>query len=102
MKLRYMIIGAGGVGGPVGAYLSKSGADTTLIARGKHLAVLQEHGLTLVSGENERESIPVKAIDIDGFLRGTGTGSCGPDVLPQYTVDGRKELAYSFVIVPIK
>ena len=51
MKLRYMIIGAGGVGGPVGAYLSKSGADTTLIARGKHLAVLQEHGLTLVSGE---------------------------------------------------
>lgn len=42
------------------------------------------------------------AIDIDGFLRGTGTGSCGPDVLPQYTVDGRKELAYSFVIVPIK
>ena len=65
MKLRYMIIGAGGVGGPVGAYLSKSGADTTLIARGKHLAVLQEHGLTLVSGENERESIPVKAIDMD-------------------------------------
>ena len=42
------------------------------------------------------------AIDIDGFLRGTGTGSCGPDVLPQYAVDGRQELAYSFVIVPIK
>lgn len=42
------------------------------------------------------------AIDIDGFLRGTGTGSCGPDVLPQYAVDGREELAYSFVIVPIK
>ena len=42
------------------------------------------------------------AIDIDGFLRGTGTGSCGPDVLPQYTVDGRKELSYSFVIIPIK
>ena len=33
----YMIIGAGGVGGPVGAYLSKSGADTTLIARGSIL-----------------------------------------------------------------
>ena len=42
------------------------------------------------------------AIDIDGFLRGTGPGSCGPDVLPQYAVDGRNELAYSFVIVPIK
>ena len=76
MKLRYMIIGAGGVGGPVGAYLSKSGADTTLIARGKHLAVLQEHGLTLVSGENERESIPVKAIDMDGFLAAREQGVC--------------------------
>ena len=41
-------------------------------------------------------------IDIDGFLRGTGTGSCGPDVLPKYAIDGRKELSYSFVIIPIK
>lgn len=81
MKLRYMIIGAGGVGGPVGAYLSKSGADTTLIARGKHLAVLQEHGLTLVSGENERESIPVKAIDMDGFLAAREQGAPAPDVI---------------------
>lgn len=81
MKLRYMIIGAGGVGGPVGAYLSKSGADTTLIARGKHLAVLQEHGLTLVSGENERESIPVKAIDMDGFLAAREQGASAPDVI---------------------
>ena len=81
MKLRYMIIGAGGVGGPVGAYLSKSGADTTLIARGKHLAVLQEHGLTLVSGENERESIPVKAIDMDGFLAAREQGVPAPDVI---------------------
>lgn len=68
MKLRYMIIGGRGVGGAVGAYLSKSGADTTLIARGKHLAVLQEHGLTLVSGENGARELPVKAIDMDGFL----------------------------------
>ena len=81
MKLRYMIIGAGGVGGPVGAYLSKSGADTTLIARGKHLAVMQEHGLTLVSGENERESIPVKAIDMDGFLAAREQGAPAPDVI---------------------
>ena len=81
MKLRYMIIGAGGVGGPVGAYLSKSGADTTLIARGKHLAVLQEHGLTLVSGEKERESIPVKAIDMDGFLAAREQGAPAPDVI---------------------
>lgn len=42
------------------------------------------------------------ALCIDGFVRGTGSGSCGPQVLEQYLLDGRKELKYSFVIVPIK
>ena len=41
-------------------------------------------------------------LNIDGFLRGTGTGSCGPDVLDKYAVDGSKGLAYSFVIIPVK
>lgn len=39
-------------------------------------------------------------INIDGFTRGTGTGSCGPDVLPQFVVDGRKELEFSFFMMP--
>ena len=33
MTLRYMIIGAGGTGAPLGAFLAKNGADVTLIAR---------------------------------------------------------------------
>ncbi len=81
MNLHYMIIGAGGVGGPIGAYLAKSGVDTTLIARGRHLAAMQARGLTLVSGENERESIPVKAIDMDGYLAQREQGASGPDVI---------------------
>ena len=40
-------------------------------------------------------------INIDGFTRGTGTGSCGPDVLPQFVVDGRKELEFSFYMMPV-
>ena len=32
MTLRYMIIGAGGTGAPLGAFLAKNGADVTLIA----------------------------------------------------------------------
>lgn len=42
------------------------------------------------------------ALCIDGFVRGTGSGSCGPQVLDQYLLDGRKELKYSFTISPIK
>jgi len=42
------------------------------------------------------------AVNIDGFTRGTGTASCGPDVLPQFVVDGRKELEFSFYMMPAK
>lgn len=41
-------------------------------------------------------------VNIDGFTRGTGTGSCGPDVLPQFVVDGTKELEFSFYMMPAK
>ena len=36
--MRYIIYGAGAIGGTIGARLSKIGADVLLIARGKHLA----------------------------------------------------------------
>ena len=35
--MKYLIIGAGGTGGPLGFYLTKAGKDVTLIARGAHL-----------------------------------------------------------------
>ncbi|XOV83963.1 MAG: ketopantoate reductase family protein [bacterium] len=47
--MRYVIYGAGGIGGVVGARLFASGADTTLIARGEHGRVLRQRGLRLVA-----------------------------------------------------
>jgi hypothetical protein len=41
-------------------------------------------------------------VTLDGFTRGTGTNSCGPETLPQYTIDLSKELTFNFVIVPDK
>lgn len=41
-------------------------------------------------------------INIDGFTRGTGTASCGPDILSKYEIDGSKGLEFSFNIVPVK
>ncbi|SBT51868.1 ketopantoate reductase family protein [Micromonospora auratinigra] len=45
--MRYVIIGAGAVGGTIGVRLGEAGRDVTLVARGAHLAAIREHGLTL-------------------------------------------------------
>ena len=47
------VVGAGAIGGLLGAHLSRAGQDVVLIARGPHLAAMQDHGLTVrgVGGE---------------------------------------------------
>jgi 2-dehydropantoate 2-reductase len=44
---RYFIIGAGAVGGLIGARLHMAGHDVTLTARGAHLAAMRSNGLTI-------------------------------------------------------
>lgn len=44
--MRYIIYGAGAIGGTIGARLFMDGQDVVLIARGEHLSRLQAHGLT--------------------------------------------------------
>ena len=45
--MRICIFGAGAIGAYIGAELSLAGADVTLIARGKHLKVMQDSGVTI-------------------------------------------------------
>ena len=45
--MKYVVYGAGAVGGVIGANLHKAGIDVTLVARGEHLAALQQRGLRL-------------------------------------------------------
>lgn len=47
--MRIAIVGAGGVGGYLGARFAAAGQHVALIARGAHLAALREDGLTLKS-----------------------------------------------------
>jgi 2-dehydropantoate 2-reductase len=47
--MRFVIYGAGGIGGAIGGRLHQAGHDVVLVARGRHLAALQDHGLTLRS-----------------------------------------------------
>ena len=45
--MKFLVIGAGGTGGPIAAHLKKGGADVDVIARGEHLKAIKERGLTV-------------------------------------------------------
>ncbi|TAJ20353.1 MAG: ketopantoate reductase family protein, partial [Dehalococcoidia bacterium] len=45
--MRYVVYGAGAVGGGIGGKLHQAGKDVVLIARGEHLRVMQTEGLRL-------------------------------------------------------
>jgi 2-dehydropantoate 2-reductase len=51
--MRYVIYGAGAIGGSLGAKLFAAGREVVLIARGGHLAVLRERGLTLTTPDGD-------------------------------------------------
>lgn len=45
--MRYVIVGAGGIGGAIGARLAETGRDVILVARGAHAAAMKAEGLRL-------------------------------------------------------
>lgn len=53
MSVRYVIIGAGAVGGVVGGRLAEAGHEVVLVARGAHHDALRDHGLRLRVPEGE-------------------------------------------------
>ena len=60
--MKVCIFGAGAIGGYMGVKLAKAGADVSLVARGPHLAAMQEKGLTLIE-DGETTTVPVTASD---------------------------------------
>jgi 2-dehydropantoate 2-reductase len=56
--MRFLLIGAGGVGGYVGAKLLMADEDVTFVARGAHAAALRERGLLMrMSDGDQRVSL---------------------------------------------
>jgi 2-dehydropantoate 2-reductase len=51
--VRYIVYGAGAVGGAIGGRLAHAGYEVTLIARGAHLGALLTDGLRLVTPDGE-------------------------------------------------
>ena len=60
--MRYVVYGAGAVGGVVGATLARAGHAVTLVARGAHLEAIRAEGLVLDAGDG-RHRIDAPATD---------------------------------------
>jgi 2-dehydropantoate 2-reductase len=77
VSTRFVVYGAGAVGGAVGARLHQSGQEVALLARGAHLDAIRRDGLTLLSPA-ERVTLPIPAADDPAEL---DTGRPGDIVL---------------------
>jgi 2-dehydropantoate 2-reductase len=60
--MKVAVMGAGGIGSYLGAMLARSGADVTLVCRGKHLAAVQQRGVSL-STPHETFCVRVRALE---------------------------------------
>lgn len=62
--MRIVVVGAGGVGGYFGTRLAAAGHEVTFVARGRHLAAIQERGLRVRSplGELHTSAPAVPAV----------------------------------------
>jgi 2-dehydropantoate 2-reductase len=70
--MRFLIAGAGAIGGYIGACMARGGEDVTLFARGAHLRAIEEHGLRIVySSADEGSDFTVRP-KIIGSLSGAG------------------------------
>lgn len=66
--MKYLIIGAGGTGGCIGAYMTEAGKDVTLIARGKHLQRIKENGLKIETAWKGNYTVsPINVCDMEHY-----------------------------------
>ena len=56
--MRFIVYGAGAIGGVIGALLYEHGSDVLLVARGAHATAIQESGLTFESATGRR-ALPI-------------------------------------------
>ncbi len=56
--MKFLIAGAGAIGGYIGARMAKAGEDVTLFARGPHLRAMQDRGIRVLSPDGDFEVHP--------------------------------------------
>ena len=76
--MRIAVMGTGGVGGYFGALLARAGHEVIFVARGAHLAAIQQRGLRIESTLDGTFTVPGKAVH--------DTSQVGPQDLVLFTV----------------
>ncbi len=61
--MKVCIFGAGAIGGYVAAKLAQTDVNVSVVARGPHLAAMQEKGLTLQEDGQDPINVPIRASD---------------------------------------
>jgi 2-dehydropantoate 2-reductase len=61
--MRILVVGAGAVGGYLGARLAEAGEDVTFVARGEHGRALAERGLLIRGRQSEERTRPLRVSD---------------------------------------
>lgn len=67
--MKYCVIGAGGTGGCIAAYMLRAGKDVTVIARGAHLEQIRRQGIRLETDQGTETVSPVPAYDMSEYTR---------------------------------
>lgn len=62
--MKFAVLGAGAIGGYVGAALSRGGAEVTLIARGAHLQAMRANGVRVLSPRGDFTARPAATSDL--------------------------------------
>jgi hypothetical protein len=85
--------------------MSDSGEEVLIYSDKDFTFNIHNYSQETLQKANHREDVvdeKTTFVTLDGFTRGAGSNSCGPETLPQYTIDLSKELTFNFVIVPDK
>ena len=71
--MRFLIAGAGAIGGYIGGCMARAGEDVTLFARGPHLRAIEERGLRIIysGGDGAASDFEVRP-NVIGSLAGSG------------------------------
>lgn len=85
--MRVLVIGAGAIGGILGAYLSRGGVDVTMVDTDpQHVQVMQKQGLTILTPES-RTVFPVQADTVEHYLK---------------SLEAQKEMLPSCILLAVK
>ncbi|MGI9625477.1 MAG: ketopantoate reductase family protein, partial [Longimicrobiales bacterium] len=100
--LRVVVLGAGGLGGYLGATLARSGCHVTLVARGEHLRALREQGLQV----SDEAGDSVASLDVVADVTNVDSADVAFVAVKTYALDGIAPQAVTLaergaVIIPL-